>query len=56
MSTKNGKLEALIKSGEVIVHPRTASKAALKRAAKGQFKTFRLKKGIRIEKAAKKIH
>ena len=55
MSKKNGKLEELIKSGEVIVHPRTASKAALKRAAKGQFKTFRLKKGMKLEKVVKDL-
>jgi len=52
----NRKLKKLIESGEAVYHPRTASKAALKRAAKGQFKTFRLKKGIRIEKAVKRLH
>jgi len=54
-SLVNKQLEEQIKNGAVIYHPRTASKAALRRAAKGQFRTVRLKKGVRIAKAAKSL-
>jgi hypothetical protein len=52
----NRKLKKLIESGEVVYHPRRASKAALKRAATGQFRTIRLKKGVKIAHAAKSLH
>jgi hypothetical protein len=51
---KNAKLRRLIESGEVVYHP--ANKAAQKRAAKGQFKTIRLKRGVRIAEASKLLH
>jgi hypothetical protein len=47
----NRKLKKLIESGEVVYHP--ANKAAQKRAAKGQFKTIRLKKGMQLERFVK---
>ena len=51
---KNTKLRKLIESGEAVYYP--ANKAAQKRAAKGQFKTIRLKKGVRIAQASKLLH
>ena len=56
MSRRNGQIRELVKRGDAVYHRRTASKAALRRAASGAFKTVRLKKGVRIAKASKAIH
>ncbi len=50
MRRKNGTLNKLVKKGEVARHRRAEAKTAGKRIP---FRTFRLKKGIRIEKASK---
>lgn len=48
MARKNGRLNELAKKGEIKRHRKTAPKAATK-----PFRTFRLKEGVRIEKAVK---
>ena len=48
MARKNGRLNELAKKGEIKRHRKTAPKVATK-----PFRTFRLKEGIRIEKAVK---
>ena len=56
MSKKDGRLHQLVKRGDVIRHPRAASKTATRKASQGRFRTIRLTKGVRIEKASKAIH
>ncbi len=55
-SGKNGRIRTRNKSGDVIYHRPGASKAAIRRAAKGRFVTVRLKKGISIARDTKALH
>lgn len=51
MKRENGRLRELVKSGEVRQQPKTS----LRRGRKKPFKTFRLKRGVRIEKDVKSV-
>jgi hypothetical protein len=54
MVSKNGRLQELVRTGAVRKHPRTAMDS--RRAAKGKpFRTFRLRGGVKIEKAVKSV-
>lgn len=50
MVRKNGELHKLVKKGEAVRHRGVSSKSASKGTP---FRTFRLKEGVKIEKASK---